>query len=333
MGIPRAERLVNLVLCLLSTRQYLTAERIRHIVPGYADTGSEEAFYRKFERDKAELRDLGIPLETGRNSAFDGVDGYRIARRDYELADIELASDEAAAVAVASRLWESPELGAAARGALRKLRAAGVRVDDGAPAPVEPRVRAAEPALPALLAAVRAERTVRFDYRKPGETASFVRTVDPWGVVAWRGRWYVVGHDRDRRAARCFRLSRILGSVNTVEPGDDAAFVRPPAGVELLELVTGAEPNAVEPTSVRLWLARGRAQGVRRHAEVLGDRELAGKSGQEVVLELEHPETAAGWLAGYGPDLVVLEPETLSKAVHEAYLATLAAFGGEHDGQ
>ena len=62
MSVARAERLVNLVLCLLSTRQYLTAERIRGIVPGYADAPTDDAFFRMFERDKTELRELGIPL-------------------------------------------------------------------------------------------------------------------------------------------------------------------------------------------------------------------------------------------------------------------------------
>src|SRR4051794_35826565 len=77
MAARRTERLVNLVLCLLSTRQFLTAERIRDAVPGYeAEPGddpikADDAFKRKFERDKADLRELGIPLETGRNSAFD----------------------------------------------------------------------------------------------------------------------------------------------------------------------------------------------------------------------------------------------------------------------
>src|SRR5947209_14679733 len=88
MAARRAERLVNLVICLLSTRQFLTAERIRDAVPGYeaADgaRATDEAFKRMFERDKAELRDLGIPLETGRNSHFDAEDGYRIRRRSEE---------------------------------------------------------------------------------------------------------------------------------------------------------------------------------------------------------------------------------------------------------
>src|SRR5689334_5165579 len=102
MAARRAERLVNLVICLLSTRQFLTAERIRDAVPGYdgpdGTTAGDEAFKRMFERDKAELRDLGIPLETGRNSSFDTDEGYRIRRGDYELPEIEFDAAEAAAV-------------------------------------------------------------------------------------------------------------------------------------------------------------------------------------------------------------------------------------------
>ena len=89
MAAKRAERLVNLVIALLSTRQFVTAAKIRATVPGYdADDRSEkadEAFKRMFERDKAELREMGVPLETGRTSAFDTEDGYRIARADYDI--------------------------------------------------------------------------------------------------------------------------------------------------------------------------------------------------------------------------------------------------------
>ncbi|MBV8933727.1 MAG: WYL domain-containing protein, partial [Kutzneria sp.] len=207
MSVIRAERLVNLVLCLLSTRQYLSAERIRDIVPGYSDAPSNEAFYRMFERDKAELRDLGVPLETGRGVLVDQVEGYRIARRDYELGDVDLAPDEAAAVALAVRLWDSPDLTSAAEGALLKLRAAGVHVDRATPAVIEPRVRTSEPAFAPLLAAVQTRRAVMFDYRRPVPAEVRTRTVEPWGIVSWRGRWYLVGHDRDRAAVRCFRLS------------------------------------------------------------------------------------------------------------------------------
>ncbi|MGY1833371.1 helix-turn-helix transcriptional regulator, partial [Geodermatophilus sp. SYSU D01180] len=129
MSAKRAERLVNLVIALLGTRQYVTAARIRATVPGYEpDDGTaraDEAFKRMFERDKADLREMGIPLETGRTSVFDTEDGYRIARADYELPEITLTGEEAAAVGLALRLWESAQLAGAAHSALVKLRAAG----------------------------------------------------------------------------------------------------------------------------------------------------------------------------------------------------------------
>ena len=120
---------MNLVIALLSTRtlHHRRADpRERH---GYADSPSDEAFSRMFERDKNELRDLGIPLETGRVSQFDPTEGYRINRDAYALPAVDLTADEAAAVAVATQLWESPELITATQGALLKLRAAGVDVD------------------------------------------------------------------------------------------------------------------------------------------------------------------------------------------------------------
>src|SRR6266550_2311265 len=221
MSSRRAERLVNLVLCLLSTRQFLTAERIRAAVPGYeldgAGTRADDAFKRMFERDKAELRDLGVPLETGRNSVFDTEDGYRIARRDYELPEISLSPDEAAAVGLGARLWQSAGLAEAARGALLKLRAAGIEVDPVGELDVEPRLDATEDALHPCLDAVQSGRAVAFVYRKPDGTSER-REVEPWGVVSWRGRWYLVGHDRGREAARCFRLSRVGGAVRPIGP-------------------------------------------------------------------------------------------------------------------
>lgn len=329
----RAERLVNLVLCLLSTRSYLSAERIRQIVPGYRDASSDEAFSRMFERDKAELRDLGVPLETGRNSVFDATEGYRIARRDYELGDIDLEPDEAAAVALAVRLWDSPELTGAAHGALLKLRAAGVEVDDSAPSVVEPKVRTAEPAFAPLLAAVQTGRPVRFSYRRPPPAELMVRTVEPWGVVSWRGRWYLVGHDRDRDAPRCFRLSRVVGGVTAF--GRAGEVVRP-TGVNLMDHVIGTQAEeARATTTARLWVAAGRAQGLRRQATVIrplalsGPTEGAEMDGDEVEIQLYHPESAAGWIAGYGPDAVVLAPDVLRKSVRERLLGVLAADRGD----
>ncbi|HEX8934452.1 MAG TPA: WYL domain-containing protein [Pseudonocardiaceae bacterium] len=324
MATGRAERLVNLVICLLSSRQYLPAERIRRIVPGYADAPSDEAFFRMFERDKAELRDLGVPLETGRTPGFDAGEGYRIARRDYELPEIDLEPDEAAAVALAARLWDSPQLAEAAHGALLKLRAAGVEVDPEPSMIVQPRVRATEPALIPLITAVQAGQTVTFPHRKHPADPPTARTLEPWGVVSWRGRWYVVGRDRDRDATRCFRISRIVGPVRTLGA---AGTVRRPAGLNLLKIVAGSAESPAVVHTARLWLASGCANGLRRHAKVLGRKVLDGVVGDVVAVELPTYDIATRWIAGLGPDAVVLEPAELADAVRARLLAAAGNAG------
>jgi proteasome accessory factor B len=140
MSRRKTERLLGLVVCLLSSERYLTAVQIRAAVPGYPE--SFEAFKRMFERDKEELRELGIPLETGSNSAFDEEPGYRIPRQAYVLPEIRLEPDEAAVLSLATRVWRQAELAGAAAGALLKLRAAGVDAEE-TPADRRGRVRPA----------------------------------------------------------------------------------------------------------------------------------------------------------------------------------------------
>ena len=306
MAARRAERMVNLVLALLSTRQYLTAEQIRRAVPGYeADDGTAraaEAFKRMFERDKAELRELGVPLETGRTSAFDIEDGYRIARGKYELPLIEFDPAEATAVGLAARLWQSATLGEAARSALLKLRSGGVDVDvTGNPGAV-PHVDASEPQLPALLEAVRDGRAVHFDYRKAGAPVPQLRTVEPWGVLSWRGRWYLVGLDRDRGEERSFRLSRVEGAVNAIGPG---GAVQRPAGVDLLKHVRSRSPDTTSRARIRI---KGTGSGALRRLEHRMD-------GDVMVLSFSDLNWFAGMIASSGTSAVALEPPELVAAV------------------
>ena len=311
MSRTRTERLVNLVICLLSTRRFLTAAQIAATVPGYEhdadDPREHEAFQRKFERDKAELRDLGVPLETGTASAFDTEAGYRIARRDYALPDIRLEPDETAAVGIAARLWQHAGLAAAATSGLLKLRAAGVEVDPHATLGIEP-VVTVDPAFAPLQAAARERCVVTFAYRTPEDDGPTVRRLQPWGVVCWRGRWYVVGHDLDRDAARCFRLSRVVGgAVTTV--GEPDAFTRP-EDVDLISYVAKWS-GPVERTGRATVLVRpGRAAGVRRWAEEV----VPGPDGDRMVLRYAEADGFANWLVGYGSDVLVLGPDEVRKA-------------------
>src|SRR3954462_13953913 len=323
MAAKRAERLVNLVIALLGTRQYVTAARIRSTVPGYEpDDGTDradEACKRMFERDKAELREMGVPLETGRTSVFDTEDGYRIARADYELPEITLTGEEAAAVGLALRLWESAQLAGAAHSALVKLKAAGVDVDASRAIPLQPRLDAGEPAFEPVYAAARDRRQLGFDYRRPDDDEPARRRVQPWGVVAWHGRWYLVGLDLDRQAPRQFRLSRGVGNpqasgaAHALQPPRGPApaeAFEPPEGVDLAEVVAGQDTGEEHLVVVR---ARpGTAIGLRRTAISLGATD-----GDEDRLELRTTDLyrLADELASYGPDVVVEHPAEVRAAV------------------
>ena len=115
MSAHKTERLLNLVICLLSTRQFLAKEQIRTAVPQYAECPSDEAFDRMFERDKEELRDMGVPLETGGNDAwFDDEVGYRVDRAAYALPEVSFTPDELAVLGLASRVWQQASLAAPA---------------------------------------------------------------------------------------------------------------------------------------------------------------------------------------------------------------------------
>ena len=309
MSAKKTERLLNLVICLLATRRYLSVQEIRAAVPGY-EQDTEESFRRMFERDKEELRELGIPLETGTNShAHDDEPGYRIARRDYELPEIVLEPDEAAALGLAARLWQSAPLAGATGSALLKLQAAGVeRV--AAPAALEPRVAASEPAFEGCLSAVRDGRALVFTYRTSGTAAPQERHVEPWGVVSWRGRWYLVGHDTDRGAERVFRLSRIVGDVKAVGP---AGAVVPPEGVDL-RAMAGRMATEEPRETARVTLREGAGWELRREATATADD--PDRPGWTVVdVGFSDPERFADRVTGYGADAVVLSPPTARDAV------------------
>ena len=329
VATSKVERLVNLVIALLSTRGYITAEKIRSSVAGYSDSPTSDAFSRMFERDKNELRDLGIPLEVGRVSVTDPTEGYRINRDAYALPPVELTPDEAAAVAVATQLWESPELITATQGALLKLRAAGVDVDPDAPVAIAspagvPGLRGSEDVLEILLSAIDSRQAVRFPHRPSRAEPYTRRTVEPWGVVTEKGRWYLVGHDRDRDATRTFRLSRI-GSEVTPIGAPDAVTV--PDGVDLRKIVTQTVTEvSATPTAgpARVWVADGRATALRRAGRSMAARRLGGRDGEVIELDFGFADQLARDVAGYGADAVVLEPESLREDV----LARLRAQAG-----
>ncbi|WP_199701857.1 helix-turn-helix transcriptional regulator [Jiangella rhizosphaerae] len=316
----KSERLMNLVICLLVARGYVPKSRIREVVGGYGDQ-SDEAFERMFERDKEELREVGIPIETGGFDPLgDEEPGYRILRHEFELPEIRLEPDEAAVVGLAARVWQHTYLSEASSNAVLKLQAVGVEADTRSLGAVEPRVGGEEPAFWPLWEAVRDRRPVAFHHRKSSTSEPLLRHLQPWSVLSWHGRWYVVGFDTDREAARMFRMSRIVGDVRP--DGDDGSY-EVPAPETVREAAASLAPPERSPVLHALVRVRhGSGHGLRRRATFVATDATTGWD--EVTVPYTSNQALAEELVSHGADVVALEPVELRDAVVERLRAILA---------
>ena len=308
MARDKPERLLNLTFMLLSTSRFLPKERIRQAIGPYRDAPSEDAFERMFERDKEELRKLGIDIETGSFESFFGDDpGYRIRRDTAELPEIELTPQEAAAVGVAANVWQHPGLAGDSSRAVVKLKAAGLTIDPSVLAVEEPRLQAEEPAFDAMLEAATTRRPVAFAYQREGYDVAD-RHLQPWGVLSWRDRWYVGGFDSDRGEPRLFRISRVRGDVKfTGEPGSYDL----PADANLRDVAAALFPPTPDRTAV-LRVAAGRAHGLR--AVAIATTPVS-DGRDEIEVPFAVASDLASEVASYGDAVIVVSPVDVREAV------------------
>ncbi|KRB73888.1 transcriptional regulator [Nocardioides sp. Root190] len=312
MPAPKSERLLNLLIMLLVQRRPIPKERIRELL--YPDS-RPDAFEKMFERDKDELRSLGVPVDVATvDPLFEDEVGYRIPPEAFALPDIELTPEEAAVVGLASRVWQHATMAQATSDAVRKLTASGIAVDLDALDIAQPLLTAEEPAFETCWLAVCERQEVRFDYQRPGADAPSTRRVQPWGVVRSSGRWYVVGFDRDRGAERVFRLSRVQGDVRTV--GQPGAYDVPP-DTDVRDIARRLAPPPMPQHAVVLLVRQGAGQTFRRSAERV-DVGVAGpdeRTGWDRV-ELVRPEMGlADDVLAHGADVVLIEPVTVRQRV------------------
>lgn len=312
MAQRKTERLMNLVFTLLATNRYLTKDQIRSSIAEYRED-NDGSFERKFERDKQELRDLGLEIETGSYDPTGGTPGYRLLRADVELPQIDLTVEESAVIGLAGQLWDHAGMAAESRTALLKLKADGHEFDPDVLRMTEARLTAEEPAFDRIFDATSRRLPITFEYQRPdGETTT--RHLEPWGMTSYRERWYVGGFDRDRDEPRLFRLSRIVGDVKA--DGDPGQY-EVPDDADLKQVMRALHPPSPDSTAI-LRVAAGRAQSLRRHA-VRVDR--IDDTADEVEVNYARLWDIAADIMSYGPDVVVVSPPELRDAVIEGLRA------------
>jgi proteasome accessory factor B len=322
--VPVEERLFSLVLALLATDTGLTKNEILSTVQGYRQrfsaSGDNSNLERQFERDKDDIRDLGVPLETLESPGQVGNNQnlrYRIPRGDYELpADISFSPEETTLLNLAAMVWREGSLSGESRRAILKLRSLGVTTDD----PVlgyAPRLRVRDAAFDPLSTALEKNVIVRFNYLKPGEQEARLRTVAPIALIQHQGRWLLHAEDQDAGGTRNFLLRRIVTPVtttNTKYPAFDPSATK--AALDELEAIWDERTTTVEvqpgsDASTRLEKRKGTV----RHDETL------------LTLHYSDFDLFADELAGYGPEVLVTSPPEMRAAVRSRLARTAADHG------
>ena len=192
---------------------------------------SDEAFARRFYSDRAELRDLGVPLHSQRDE-FTGEELYTLRSENYFLP---------AARADRRRAGGAADVLLPARGQVRVRGAAAARAAEPRARPSRPRGRGADRRPPCasrcatpttrprcrgawrkLETAISKQRTVKFAYRAMASGEETERTLNPYGLLHDRGVWYVIGHDLDRDDDPHASASRASAATSASPPGASA---------------------------------------------------------------------------------------------------------------
>lgn len=332
--IPVEERLFSLVLALLATETGLTKNEVLSTVQGYrqrfASGGDNTNLERQFERDKDDIRELGVPLETIDSPGQAGNNQnlrYRIPRGSYELPeDITFSAEETTLLNLAAMVWREGSLSRESRRAVMKLRGLGL-VSDEPVLGYTPRLRVRDAAFEPLRTALDKNAIVRFAYLKPGEGEARVREVAPLALVQHQGRWHLHAEEArtsesQPRITKTFLLRRIVSQIATT----GATFPAPKGdqtarALRELEEVWDSHTADVEVV--------GDSDAATRLHKRRGSVELPSGA---LRLHYSDANIFADELASYGPEVLVLSPPALRSAVLTRLRQTLADHSEVSDG-
>lgn len=350
----KIQRWIDLISALLRRHYPVSFEELSNEVPAYNKEGqSDDALMRMFERDKDELRGLGVPIET-----LVGDDGsmatYRLKSRSFYLPFLQVNAtgappkapprpvgvgynaipvlafepDELMMIARAAmrvQQMQHPMLAADAATAVRKL-AFDVAIGDGGIREVmlAPFQQQDPDVLDVLDDAVRRRKRVDFNYRSMERDVHSRRSVEPYGLVFRSGLWYLVARDVAADALRNFRVSRISEPEVNATKALSTDFDAPPG----FSIWSHAEsPQAWE-------LGDGDAQHVvvhfdRSRAYAAAGAELGEADPNDATCRrfvVRRPESFVRWLLSFGGAARPVSPQPIVDAWRELARRTAALY-------
>lgn len=297
MSAQKTERLINLTLALLATKRHLTKSEIFKAVAGYS--GSPETMERMFERDKDELRSLGIEIEVkGIDPLFEDEQGYLIRSETFQLSENEFTKEELLYLTMAANLWHDSALGSDSKAALLKIQSLSGPIESDAVN--TPAVRDSESAalLSSVFEAVDTEQLIKFGYK--GKE----RTAQPFGLYTRDGFWYLVAREEDE--VKSFKLLRIEGKI--VKEGKTGSFKKPPE-FDLIKFLSNSRSE--QEIQAQVYVRKEQAHVLRSKYSAKEINEEWDLMSIPYIYEQEIIET----ILWYGTNIIVDSPASLRSEV------------------
>lgn len=289
----KSERLVNLTIALLATKRYLTKSEIFRTVEGYE--GTLEAKERMFERDKDDLRGLGIDIELGSfDPLFEDEAGYRITSSAYRLDLGPLDGKDVALLSLAASAWSGAALEDESTSALVKLESIGVDSDVEFLS-LSPRIGATDSRFTAITDAIIRRANISFNYIS-AELSINRRELQPYALRGKAGSWFLIAYDLGKSEQRTFRLDRISGDVSVAKKGGSFS---PP------DLIEESQPE-VRPQA-RVLLRKGRGHQFR----AIADSIISGEEWDAVEIPFFSEDWLLSLILWHRDDVVLVEPAHL----------------------
>ena len=327
--VPVEERLFSLVLALLSTETGLTKEQILSTVQGYRQRytsgGDNDTLDRQFERDKEDLRELGVPLETLGDLTDAGNNHnlrYSIPRGQFELpGTLSFTPEESALLGLAAVVWREGSLSQQSRRALVKLRSLGLTTAEP-PLGRTTRARVRDASFDPLSTAIDRGNRVGFTYLKPGHGHPSPRQVDPLALVNHQGRWHLYAALPGTGDTRTFLLSRITGPVKPLGAADIRGTAHH-AATALDELTTLWDQHLA---CVRV------VPGSEADVRLRNRPDTVESAPHRLTIHYTDPNLLADELTAFGPEVTVESPEALRAAVTENLRTLMSTHAPLEDG-
>ena len=298
MASEKNERLVNLLILLLSNKRFFTKEEIYKSVHGYE--GNSDAKDRMFERDKELLRSLGIEIEMKNVDAFfEDVVGYRILPDRYRFDIKDLSAEEITLMALAAKAWQESALENLARSTAVRLESLGF-ASDFSELPIKSAISVVPANFTEVLEILNNRKVIEFDYVNIDDRIERKR-VKPLGVYSQQRRWYLYGRDVQVDEMRSYRVDRIEGPVKTTRESFE------PEKIEL--------PNEHFPAvQVSFELRRDAA------SELLASSKIEEDRGDWLLCsrEFASENTAVSEMLRFAPNVKVIEPKEVVRKVQQS---------------